>query len=108
MTGSWTVSATGTSSAPSVLPAATRWALYDSSSATRNRGRQSASKQATSRVGRISAIWRAKVSSRPRTAFTGVPSGERTDRGTPWKARKYSDGVSSSISRPVGVCTRPA
>src|SRR5690606_33636152 len=33
------------------------------------------------------------------TAFTGVPSGAVIDSGTPKKARKYSDGVSSSIRR---------
>ena len=38
-------------------------------------------------------------SSSPRTALTGVPSGAGTVSGTPKKARKYSDGVSSSISR---------
>lgn len=41
------------------------------------------------------------MSMRPRTAFTGVPSGAFTDSGTPKKARKYSDGVSSSISPPM-------
>ena len=32
-------------------------------------------------------------------AFTGMPLGEVTEVGTPWNARKYSDGASSSIKR---------
>jgi hypothetical protein len=32
-------------------------------------------------------------------AFTGMPPGEVTEVGTPWKARKYSDGASSSMRR---------
>ena len=42
------------------------------------------------------------MSSSPRTAFTGVPSGALKLSGTPWKARKYNDAVSSSISRLPG------
>ena len=38
------------------------------------------------------------MSSSPRTAFTGVPSGAFTESGTPKYARKYSDAVSSSSS----------
>ena len=44
-------------------------------------------------------------SSRPRTALTGVPSGAFIDSGTPKKARKYSDAVSSSISGPATAVT---
>jgi len=43
----------------------------------------SASMQATSAVGEWSATSRAMKSSSPRTAFTGVPSGEVFDSGTP-------------------------
>jgi hypothetical protein len=39
------------------------------------------------------------MSSRPRTAFTGVPSGAVIS-GTPKKARKYMEAVSRSINRP--------
>src|SRR5690349_17143669 len=38
-------------------------------------------------------------SSSPRTALTGLPSGDRTESGTPKNARKYKEAVSSSISR---------
>ena len=38
------------------------------------------------------------MSSSPRTALTGVPSGALTESGTPKNARKYSDAVSSSRS----------
>ena len=40
-------------------------------------------------------------SSSPRTALTGIPFGATTLSGTPKKARKYSEAVSSSISREV-------
>ena len=60
-----------------------RCALYDGMAATRNSGRQSASRQATSRAGRTSLTSRVIVSSRPRTAFTGVPSGAVTVSGIP-------------------------
>src|SRR5688500_7050400 len=65
---------------------------------TRNAGRQSSSQHATSRLGRRVATRRAVMSSRPRTALTGVPSGARTESGTPKKARKYSEAVSSRRS----------
>src|SRR5258706_8643147 len=54
--------------------------------------------QHTRRSGRRSVTSRAIMSISPRTALTGVPSGAFTDSGTPKKARKYSEGVSSSIS----------
>ena len=41
---------------------------------------------------------RAMKSSSPRTALTGVPSGALMLSGTPKKARKYSEAVSSSMS----------
>lgn len=86
ITGTCGDSASGTSSAsgvPGPVPAATRWALYEGISSTRQAGRQSASMQATRVSGRWSATSRAMKSSSPRTAFTGVPSGARTDSGTP-------------------------
>jgi hypothetical protein len=45
------------------------------------------------------------MSRNPRTALTGVPSGARTESGTPKNARKYSEAESSSISLsgPVGT-----
>src|SRR5215472_2467939 len=43
------------------------------------------------------------MSSIPRTALTGVPSGAVSVCGTPKKARKYSEAVSSSISGPTQV-----
>ena len=61
----------------------TRCALYDGSASTRNAGRQSRSRQATSRVGRCSVTSRATMSVNPRTAFTGVPSGAVIVSGTP-------------------------
>ena len=42
----------------------------------------------------------------PRTALTGVPSGAPHESGTPKKARKYIEAVSSSISRFVRRCVR--
>lgn len=42
-------------------------------------------------------------SSSPRTAFTGVPSGDRSESGIPKKARKYNDAVSKR--RSLGVST---
>jgi hypothetical protein len=33
--------------------------------------------------------------------LTGVPSGAVIESGTPKKARKYSDGVSRTMSRPA-------
>ena len=50
---------------------------------TRKAGRQSASRQATSRPGRWSRTSRAMASSSPRIAFTGVPSGAVTVSGIP-------------------------
>ena len=100
ITGTCAASAGGTSSSP-VVPGtsrATRCALYDGIAATRNAGRQSSSQQATSRVGRWSTTSRAIMSSSPRTALTGVPSGARTESGTPKNARKYSEALSSSSS----------
>ena len=41
-------------------------------------------------------------SSSPRTALTGVPSGAVTLSGTPKKARKYSEAVSSRSRRALG------
>src|SRR5260370_3959174 len=41
------------------------------------------------------------MSSSPRTALTGVPSGARTVSGTPKNARKYSEAESSNISEPT-------
>ncbi len=61
----------------------TRCALYEGSAATRNAGRQSRSRQATSRVGRRSVTSRATMSVNPRIAFTGVPSGAVIVSGTP-------------------------
>jgi hypothetical protein len=55
--------------------------------ATRNAGRQSSSQQATSPPGRRSMISRAVMSSSPRTALTGTPSGDRIESGIPKKAR---------------------
>src|SRR4029453_18686928 len=36
-------------------------------------------------------------SSKPRSAFTALPSGPRIESGTPKKARKYNEAVSKSI-----------
>jgi hypothetical protein len=44
------------------------------------------------------------MSRNPRTALTGVPSGDVIVLGTPKNARKYSDAESRSISRSA---TRP-
>jgi hypothetical protein len=75
-----------------------RCSLYDGTAATRNAGRQSRSRQATSRAGLVSRTTRAMRSSVPRTAFTGDPSGAVTDSGTPWNARYQSEGASRSVS----------
>src|SRR5690606_18293006 len=56
------------------------------------------SMHATSSSGECAFTSVAVMSSSPRTAFTGMPSGAVIDSGTPKKARKYSDGVSRSIS----------
>src|SRR6476469_7697460 len=48
------------------------------------------------------------MSSSPRIAFTGRPSSVVTDSGTPKKARKYRDGVSSSMSPPTPTSSQPA
>ena len=93
-------SASGTSSSS---PVATRCALYDGIASTRKAGRQSASMAATSRLGLRSLTSRAMKSSRPRTALIGEPSGAVIVSGTPKKARKYSDGVSSSSSLPASA-----
>ena len=82
MTGTCAASAGGTCS--SFLPSsATRCALYDGRAATRNAGRQSASIQATSRSGCRARTSRVIMSSSPRTALTGVPSGAVRVSGTP-------------------------
>src|SRR6516162_7634115 len=99
ITGTCTASAGGTSS--DVPSAASRCALYDGSAATRKAGRQSASQHATSRAGCRARTSRVIMSSSPRTALTGVPSGARTVSGTPKNARKYSEAVSSSMSEPT-------
>ena len=57
--------------------------LVDGSAATRNAGRQDASMQAISRVGCRARTSLAIMSSRPLTAFTGVPSGAVMVSGTP-------------------------
>jgi hypothetical protein len=67
----------------SVPSGSARCALYDGRTATRNAGRQSASRQATSRSGVRPLTSRAIVSSRPRIALTGVPSGAVTVSGIP-------------------------
>ena len=67
---------------------ATRWVLYDGISCTRQAGRQSRSRQATTRVGLASAITRLMMSSEPRTALTGRPFGAVIDDGTAKNARK--------------------
>src|SRR5690349_22330007 len=56
---------------------------------------------ATTECGARSRTRRAIMSMSPRTALTGVPSDAVTDSGTPKNARKYSDGVSSSMSPPT-------
>ena len=87
ITGTCGASVSGTSSGTptGAVPGspATRCALYDGSASTRNAGRQSRSRHATSRVGRRSMSSRATMSQNPRTAFTGVPSGAVIDSGTP-------------------------
>ena len=83
--------------------ATTRCALYDGSRSTRHWGRQSSSQQQTRSVGWYSPTSRAIMSSSPRTALTGVPSGAVIS-GTPKKARKYIEAVSRSISRPWPAC----
>ena len=85
ITGICGTSPSGTVSPPFGL---TRCALYDGTAATRNAGRQSRSRQATSRSGRRLRTRNAIMSMKPRTELTGVPSGAVTDSGTPWKARK--------------------
>ena len=97
--GSGVTSASGSSSRSST----TRCALYDSSSSTRHAGRQSSSQQQTMRSGSRSVTSRVMKSSSPRTALTGVPSGAVIESGTPKKARKYSEAVSSSINLGPGV-----
>ena len=95
-------SGSGTSSMSGVSPgrgATTRWALYDGSRSTRHCGRQSLSQQQARWVGWYSSTSRLMNSSSPRTALTGIPFGATTLSGTPKKARKYSEAVSSSISR---------
>ena len=74
------MSAAGACSVPSGLA---RCALYDGITATRKAGRQSASMQATSRAGCRARTSRAIMSSSPRTALTGVPSGAVIVSGTP-------------------------
>src|SRR5271154_1587072 len=88
----------GTSSPPS---AATRCALYEGTASTRKAGRQPTSQQAARLVGCRARTSRLIVSSSPRTALTGVPSGARTVSGTPKNARKYNEALSSSISEPT-------
>src|SRR6202040_1461638 len=56
---------------------------------------------APSRAGCRARTSRVIMSSSPRTALTGVPSGARTVSGTPKNARKYSEAVSSNISEPT-------
>ncbi len=80
ITGICAVSAGGASSEPS---ARARWALYDGTAATRKAGRQSASMQAIRAAGERPRTSRAIMSSRPRTALTGVPSGAVSVSGTP-------------------------
>ena len=91
----------GTSSPPSCRARATRCALYDGIASTRNCGRQSSSQHMTSRRRPVPVTSVAIMSSSPRTAFTGVPSGAFTESGTPKYARKYSDAVSSRSSGPT-------
>ena len=79
-------SPSGTWSPPS---AATRCALYEGSSATRHAGRQSSSSAQIIRSGRRVRTSCASMSRKPRTAFTGVPSGAlAADSGIPKYARK--------------------
>ena len=80
ITGICAVSAGGASSLPS---ARARWALYDGSAATRKAGRQSASMQAIRPAGERPRTSREIMSSSPRTALTGVPSGAVSVSGTP-------------------------
>src|SRR5580704_4156790 len=98
ISGTCAARAGGTSSPPS---ADNRCALYEGTAATRKAGRQSASQHATSRAGCRARTSRVIMSSSPRTALTGVPSGARTVSGTPKNARKYSEAESSSISEPT-------
>src|SRR5580704_2884059 len=98
ISGTCAASAGGTSSPPS---AARRCALYDGTAWTRKAGRQSASQHATSRAGCRARTSRVIMSSSPRTALTGVPSGAWTVSGTPKNARKYSEAVSSNMSEPT-------
>ena len=70
-----------------VPSAASRCALYEGTAATRKAGRQSASRHATSWAGCLARTSRLIMSSSPRIALTGVPSGARTVSGTPKKAR---------------------
>src|SRR5580704_13889467 len=98
ISGTCAARAGGTSSPPS---ADNRCALYEGTAATRKAGRQSASQHATSRVGCRARTSRVIMSSSPRTALTGVPSGARTVSGTPKNARKYSEAESSNISEPT-------
>lgn len=88
MTGTWGERVSGISSSsgsaePAGASSATRCALYEGIRSTRHWGRQSKSIQATRSSGWWSWTSRAMKSSRPRTAFTGVPSGALTDSGTP-------------------------
>ncbi len=108
MIGTCRSSGSGTSSMSGFGPgrsATTRCALYDGIRSTRHCGRQSLSHAQTRWVGRYSPTSRLMKSMKPRTAFTGVPSGASTS-GTPKKARKYIDAESRTISR-CSVATRP-
>ena len=67
----------------SVPSGSARCALYDGMALTRKAGRQSASRQATSRSGDRSLTSLAMASSSPRIALTGVPSGAVTVSGIP-------------------------
>lgn len=81
------VSGVSSTSGPLSVSSATRCALYEGISSTRQWGRQSASMQATRSSGRWSWTSRPMKSSSPRTALTGVPSGAFTESGTPKYAR---------------------
>jgi hypothetical protein len=85
MTGTCGVSVSGTTSVsgPTGAASATRCALYVGSRSTRHCGRQSSSQQAISSVGEKSVTSRPIMSSSPRIALTGIPSGDFTVSGMP-------------------------
>jgi hypothetical protein len=73
-------SKSGSSSAPS---SSNRLALYSGKSSTLQEGLQSPSMQATNLLGLYVVIKRALMSKYPRIAFTGVPSGDKSESGIP-------------------------